>query len=95
MRALISSQGPPHDLITSQGPICKWHHIRASADEFQGESNMQSRAHPQDFGHKELRHNNGSAKLETLSRGSSPDESPLRGHTLLPHCDLVIFSTVD
>lgn len=27
---------PPHDLITSQGPICKCHHIRASADEFQG-----------------------------------------------------------
>ena len=56
---------------------------------------MQSRTHPQDFEHKELRHNDGSPKLETLSRGSSPDESPLRGHTPLPHCDLVIFSTVD
>lgn len=56
---------------------------------------MQSRAHPQDFGHQELRHNDGSAKLETLSRGSRPDGLPLRGHTLPTHCDPVIFSTVD
>lgn len=86
---LVTGNPPPHDLITSQRPICKCCHIRASTDEFQGESNMQSRAH------QELRHNDGSAKLETLSRGSRPDGSPLRGHTLPTHCDPVIFSTVD
>lgn len=59
---------------------------------------MQSRAHPQDFGHQELRHNDGSAKLvETKAyRGSRPDgNASERAHTLPTHCDPVIFSTAD
>ena len=56
---------------------------------------MQSRTQPQDLAHKEFRRNDGSAQLETLSRRSSPDGSPVRGRTLPPRCDPVTFSSVD